>query len=337
MTLSTPNHDAVSTADQTSLRVLNLVTNDNASFFNHQVETLEAQGVSTETVPVPGENKSASTKKNETATRSVLDYARFIPRVVREASGSYDLLHANYGLTAPAALMQRRLPVVLSLWGSDLMGTFGWATKRCVPYVDAVIVMSERMAAELDRDCYVIPHGVNLDRFTPQPQREAQAELGWDPYVQHVVFPYPPKRSVKNYPRAKRVFEAASDRFDGTATLHTITGVDHADMPTYLNAADVMLLTSRREGSPNTVKEALACNLPVVATDVGDVPERLDGVDYSTVGETDEALVSGLLTALEADARSDGRTHAEELGLDRMGERIATVYRDVLDANGPTR
>ncbi|MFD1588399.1 glycosyltransferase family 4 protein [Halorientalis brevis] len=330
MTLSTPDQDGVRTDTQTSLRVLNLVTNVDSTFYNQQIETLEAQGVSTETLPVPGENKSESTEKNETATRSVWDYARYLPAVMSEASSSYDLLHANYGLTAPAALVQRKLPVVLSLWGSDLMGEYGWMTKRCVPFADAVIVMSERMAAELDRDCYVIPHGLKLDQFQPQPQREAQTELGWPPDVKHVVFPYPPKRTVKNFPRAKRVFQTAAERFDGPVELHTITGVDHSDMPTYLNAADVMLLTSHREGSPNTVKEALACNLPVVATDVGDVPERLDGVTHSTVGQTDRELVDGLVAALEADERSNGREHVQDLTIERMGERIRGVYRDVL-------
>lgn len=330
MTLSTPDQDDIRTDTQASLRVLNLVTNVDSAFYNQQLETLEAQGIRTETLPVPGENTSESTKKNESETRSVLDYARFVPAVIKEASSSYDLLHANYGLTAPAALIQRKLPVVLSLWGSDLMGEYGWMTKRCVPYVDAVIVMSERMAAEIDRDCYVIPHGVNLERFQPEPQREAQTELDWAPDVEHVVFPYPPKRSVKNFPRAKRVFETAATRFDGDAELHTITGVDHEDMPTYLNAADALLLTSHREGSPNTVKEALACNLPVVATDVGDVPERLDGVRYSTVSDDDRELVDGLVAALEADERSNGRDHVQDLGLDRMGERIVGVYQDVL-------
>jgi len=313
------------------------VTNDSSQFYNHQIETLEAQGISSTTLSVPGENKSESTESTGTGKRSPLDYLRFIPEVLAETSSSYDILHANYGLTAPAALIQRELPVVLSLWGSDLMGRYGWMTRRCVPHVDALIVMSERMAAAVDRDCYVIPHGVNLERFEPQPQLEAQSELEWDPQVKHVVFPYPSKRDVKDFPKAKRVFETAAARYGGSVELHTITGVAHSDMPTYMNAADALLLTSRREGSPNTVKEALACNLPVVATNVGDVPERLDGVTHSTVGESDSELAAGLVAALEADERSNGRDYAEELGLDRMGERIADVYRDVLSDTRATR
>lgn len=333
MTLQNPPQADAST-DSQPLRVLSLVTNSGSQFYNHQTETLDAQGVSTTTLPVPGTNESASTKTLSTETRSLLDYVRFVPAVVSESAGEYDLLHANYGLTAPAALCQQSLPVVLSLWGSDLLGSFGWLSKRCARHVDAVIVMSERMADVVDRDCHVIPHGVNLELFTPQPQRDAQRELDWDPAVEHVAFPYPAKRDVKNFPRAHRVFEAAADQYDGAVELHTVTGVPHSEMPTYMNAADVLLLTSRREGSPNTVKEAMACNLPVVATDVGDVPERLDGVTYSTCGERDAELIDGLVAALEADERSNGREFAQELSLERMGERIRGVYEGVLAEQG---
>lgn len=330
MTRSTTTQDDEIARSQDDLRVLSLVTNHDSQFYTHQVQTLENHGVSTTTLPVPGENTSASKNSHGTARRSVFDYLRFVPTVLGEATGSYDLLHANYGLTAPAALGQRELPVVLSLWGSDLMGSCGWLTRRCVPHADAVIVMSKQMAGVLDRDCYVIPHGVDLDRFRPQPQQEAQRQLDWDPDVQHVVFPYPAKRTVKNFPRANRVFEAAAQQYSGAVEFHTITGVDHAEMPTYMNAADVLLLTSKREGSPNTVKEALACNLPVVATPVGDVPERLDGVRYSTVGESDGELVDGVVRALQADERSNGREHVQQLGLEAMGNQIIEVYQAVL-------
>lgn len=328
--LRRPESRQPAASDATAFQVLNLVTNDGSQFYNHQLDVLEAQGVRQTTVAVPGHNERASTSVEGDNTRSLLDYARFLPRVVAHSFGTYDLLHANFGLTGPAALVQPRLPVVLSLWGTDLMGKYGWVTRRCTPHVDAVIVMSERMAAELDRDCYVIPHGVNLDLFAPRPQADAQAEIGWASSKQHIMFPYPTGRPIKNYPRAERVAEAAIDAVDDDVAFHTISGVDHADMPTYMNAADVLLLTSRREGSPNTVKEAMACNLPVVTTDVGDVRERLDGVTHSTVATTDEELVAGLVAALEAGERSNGREHARDLGLARMGERIRGVYEDVL-------
>ena len=317
--------------ETTDLSVLNLVSNDKSVFFDNQIDALAGRGVESTVLGVPGDNKSANIHEDENGTRSIYHYLRFVPTVVRESFGGYDLVHANYGLTAPAALAQPTLPTVLSLWGSDLMGEFGWLTRRCVAHIDEVIVMSERMAAELDRDCHVIPHGVDLDLFAPEPRCRARKRLGWEEGTGHVIFPYPPGREVKNYPRAKRVVEAARERTSVPVTFHTVTDADHGEMPAYMNAADVLLLTSKREGSPNTVKEAMACNLPVVATDVGDVPERLAGVTPSTCGHTDRELVDGLVRALEAGDRSNGREYARDLSLDRMADRIRDVYRLALE------
>jgi glycosyltransferase involved in cell wall biosynthesis len=137
---------------------------------------------------------------------------------------------------------------------------------------------------------------------------------------------------VKDFPRARRVVERARERAEVPIELQTISGVEHEDMPTYMNAADVLLLTSKREGSPNTVKEALACNLPVVSTDVGDVRERLADVSYSTVGRTDDELVDGLVTAIDADEPSNGREAAREVGLGAMADQIVDVYQSALES-----
>ncbi|MFC3476446.1 glycosyltransferase family 4 protein [Halobacterium litoreum] len=308
------------------MRVLNLVPNAQSRFFKQQVDVLADRGVSETTLTVPGRREYDD---GDTTARTPLDYARFVPSVLKHSFGDYDLVHANYGLTAPHAVVQPNLPVVLSLWGTDLMGEYGWVSKLCARFADAVVVMSPAMAAELDGDCRVIPHGVNLDRFRPEPQAAARAALDWDADARHVLFPYPRERTVKDYPRADQVVDRVRDRIDDVA-LHTPTGVPHEEMPTYMNAADALLVTSRREGSPNAVKEALACNLPVVSTDVGDVATRLDGVTHSRVCETDGELVDALATVLRAGERSNGREAAREVSVERTSQRLHDCYRDVL-------
>ena len=302
--------------------VLALTAAPDAPFLNQGMAALEERGVSFETLVVPGEASGDS-------SRGLSEYLRFVPTVLAEADGGYDLVHAHYGTTAPAALAQRRLPVVLSLWGSDLHGPVAPLSRACAKRCAAVIVMSAEMRELLGSACRVIPDGVDLDRFEPIPRDRARAAVGWSPDAHHVLFPYAPDREIKDFPRARRIVDRVDGRLDRPVRLRAVHGVGHAEVPTYFNAADALLLTSRTEGSPNSVKEALACNLPVVATDVGDVRERVAGVSPSTVATTDDALVEGLRAVLERGERSNGRAAAREVSLERAADRTLSVYESV--------
>ncbi len=305
------------------LRVLSLVTNHRARFYKQQVDGLRTNGVAVRTLTVPG-----SPAGDE--SRSIPDYARLYLTALWASRNGYDLIHANYGLTAPPAVAQPWLPSVVSLWGSDLLGKYGRVGSLCARCADEVVVMSPQMAEALSTDSHVIPHGIDLDRFQPQPQSAAQRKLGWDPEVNHLLFPYPPTRTVKDYPRAERIVEAVDKRGGHPVELHSVSGVPHERVAVYMNAADVLLLTSTREGSPNSVKEALACNLPVVATDVGDVRERLTDVSPSAVSDDDEELISAVGDILSADTRSNGREIVADISHGRQVERLIRVYEEAV-------
>jgi glycosyltransferase involved in cell wall biosynthesis len=305
------------------MHVLNLTSKANSPPFELQVAALEERGIECTTVPVPGTVTADS-------SRTVFDYLRYHPTVLRESFGSYDLIHANYGLTAPFAVMQPRLPVVLSLWGTDLGGELGWVSKLCATACDATIVMSEGMKRELGQECHIIPHGVDFDQFEPVARSDAIDRLEWDPDAKHVLFPYKAEREVKNYPRAERIVDAVRADVSQPVRLQTARDVPHERMPTYMNAADCLLLTSDREGSPNVVKEAMACNLPVVSVDVGDVRERLEGVTPSDVCRTERELRLALSSILTGGDRSNGRERAERISAEWMAARIHDVYRDVV-------
>ena len=304
------------------MNVLNL-TNIERPFYRQQISSLQDRGVKTETLTVPGAHTP-----NE--PRRITDYLRFVPDVLRTVDEQFDLVHANNGLTAPMALAQRRLPVVLTLWGTDVYGPYGWVSRSCARFCDEVVVMSERMHRDVGQECTVIPHGVDLDRFRPIERERARAEVGWDHESHHVLFPYETERPEKDYPRARRVVDEAARRLDEPVDLDVVTGVPHEKFVQYLNAADSLLMTSKYEGSPNVVKEALACRLPVVSTDVGDVRDRLTDVDPSFVATDDPGLVDALVEVLERGDRSNGRETVQAISLDRTAERLLEVYERAL-------
>ncbi len=309
-----------------SVHVLALTTNEKAPFFTQQVEALRQRGVRTTVLAVPGDPTAPD-------GRGPSDYVRFGASVRRHVDSSVDLVHAHYGLTAPMALAQRQCPVVLSLWGSDLHHRWIAPISRLAARACAeVIVMSGEMDEMLDVNAHVIPDGVDLERFRPMNHQRARRSVGWSSEGYDVFFPYSKDRPVKDYPRARRIVGRVDRRMDAPVRLRTVSDVPHERMPRYMNAADALLLTSKSEGSPNAVKEALACNLPVVATAVGDVPERLDGVGPSRFGENDRALVDGLVDVLRSGERSNGRETVRSISIERATDRHLAVYEGVVDA-----
>ncbi|MFA9415096.1 glycosyltransferase [Natrinema sp. HArc-T2] len=305
------------------MKVLQLVTSSRP-FFEQQVSALEDRDVDCTVLEVPGEHSGDS-------GRTPTDYARYYANVLSAVrSSSYDLIHANYGLVAPFALAQPTRPVVLTLWGTDLMSDRTWL-RSCSRYgarrADAAIVPSRVMSRDLETDHELIPFGVDTDLFQPMARADAREYLGWETEQPIALFPYDRTRSVKDYPRARRLVERAEVDLE----LRTVSGVDHDEMPYYMNASDVLLVTSKRESGPMVVKEAAACNLPIVSTDVGFVRETIRGLTNCTVSDNDGALLGGLEQAVEDAGRSNGRESIDGLSVDSLGERLHGLYRRVLD------
>jgi glycosyltransferase involved in cell wall biosynthesis len=184
------------------------------------------------------------------------------------------------------------------------------------------------MSRELDTAHEVVPFGVDTDQFRPMDRETARERVGWDPDPDErtVLFPYAPDRPVKDFPLAQRVIERVPN-----ATLRTVSGVDHDEIPHYMNASDALLVTSERESGPMVVREAAACNLPVVSRDVGFAADVLDGVRNSAIADTETGLATALERVLAAEGRSDGREAVAELGVDETARHLAQVYRSVLE------
>ncbi|UPM43343.1 glycosyltransferase [Halocatena salina] len=303
--------------DPSDLRVLQ-VTTSNRSFFQQQVQVLEERGVECETLIVP---------RPRSGGRGPREYLSAYLQLLGKGIADFDLVHVNYGLVGPLALCQPTRPVVMTLWGSDVMGP-RWLRK--VSHVaargsDAVIAPSKPLARRLDVPHEYVPFGVDTDLFEPADRDAARQRVGWDTDERVVLFPYDPDRPVKNHELAERVVARVPN-----ATLKTVTGAAYETMPDYMNASDALLVTSDHESGPMSVCEATACNLPVVSRDVGFVSDVLDDVEPSGIVDTEDELVAALTDVLDADEQSNGRAVLDR-SLDRLGRDLVHVYQKVLN------
>lgn len=276
--------------------------------------------------------------------RNPLNYLSAWLRVRKQMSRlHYDVIHAQWGQSALLALPKRR-PLVITFRGSDLQGivttngryTLSGLILRAVSrsvarFADQLIVVSRRLSQRLDGlPCHIIPSGVDLDLFRTIPKDEAREKVGLQLNKQLILFAGGPNQPVKRYLLAREA--VARLRAQPVPDLVVVDRVPHHLMPYYLSACDVLLLTSSHEGSPNIVKEALACNLPVVSVDVGDVRERLNSVEGCVVCDDDrpETIAKGLAEVLAKHARLNSRQSVYELDERLLVGRIIAIYRKAM-------
>lgn len=305
----------------TELRVLQ-VASSNETFFEQQVAGLEDQGIECRTVAI-GSNRSNG------RGRGIQAYASLYRQLLAERTESYDLVHAHYGLIGPLALAQPHRPVVLTIWGSEVMNftrRLDKITRWSARWSDAVIAPSRTVSDRLDCEHSIVPFGVDLDRFRPISRKESRQHLGWDQAERIVLFPYDPSRRVKRYDLAEATVSALSI----PATLKVVTGRPYEEMPFVYNASDVVLVTSDRESGPMVVREAAACNIPIVSRNVGFVSETLDSVKNSVIVDHPEELSPALASVLRSSGRSNARENVYEFGIDRTANKLLAVYQSVV-------
>jgi glycosyltransferase involved in cell wall biosynthesis len=256
-------------------------------------------------------------------------------------SSSYDVIHAHYslcGFVAYLAGICSKTPVIVSLMGSDVKGSgLLLGIIRCFTrYLwDATIVKSDDMHRSLRVDsAEIIPNGINLGVFKPLLRNDCRVQLGWEVNKHYILFGADPQRPVKNYALAQKAYPLITT---DNCEFHILGSIPHADIPIYLNACDVLLLTSKWEGSPNIIKEAMACGTPIVCTDVGDVRWLLEGLDGCYVASQDSADIADKLEkSLSFEGKTAGRERLIELNLDseNVARRIVKVYERVVRKRG---
>jgi teichuronic acid biosynthesis glycosyltransferase TuaC len=254
-------------------------------------------------------------------------------RTLRQRYGRarFDVVHAHFGLTAWPALGASGRARAVTLHGTDLAHPRSRAiTLAALPLLDLVGTVSEPLAEQLPSwaarrtTTAVLPCGVDLQRFRRIPRPEARKALGLDPKKPYLLFPADPARPEKRYDRAR---EVAAE-----VPLLTLVDVAPSEVPLWVNAANAVLVPSEREGFGLAALEALACDVPVLATPAGVAPEALEGVAGTFCARFDRrawrAALEPHLTM--PDPRVDGRPRAERWSSEAMAARVVSAWRALM-------
>lgn len=253
-------------------------------------------------------------------------------------SHNIDIIHAHYALSAYVAALSSSKPIVCSLMGSDVVD---YRINRFFIKVFSklcwkrLIVKSEYLKDKLGLpSAIVIPNGVDLELFKPKSKIVSREKMGFDPHKKIVLFLADPSRPEKNFQLAQKAIEKFSE--EENVELKTVYNIKHHAVPDYITASDVVLLTSHFEGSPNVVKEAMACNIPVVSTNVGDVSDLFGDSSASYICDyTVEDVSSKISQALKYRndfGETNGRDRIITLKMDQksIAKKLFNVYNEIV-------
>jgi glycosyltransferase involved in cell wall biosynthesis len=265
--------------------------------------------------------------------REYLTAARRLRLVLRD--GHFDIVHAHYGLAGAVAATQRRVPVVTTFHGSDAQARserpISWVVARRTWPIAVAHVVADSLG--LPRGAAVIPCAADTELFAIVDRAQARRLLGWSAEGAYVLFPAARRDPTKRLKRAD-LFDAAvrhlRRRVPGVRAV-SLDGLSRTQVAAAMSAADVMLMTSDREGSPVTVKESLACATPVVSVPVGDVGDVIAGLPGCAITARDPAsLAAAVLRALETPRSPALRDRALTYGRGATAARVIDVYRRAL-------
>lgn len=242
-----------------------------------------------------------------------------------------DLIHAHYGLSGLLANLQRKVPVVTTYHGSDINLFYVRLLSRISILLSRHnIFVSQKniQTAGVRKHFSLIPCGVDTCIFKPVEKESARLATGFSPHDKLILFAGSLENSVKNPHLAIQVTNMLDD-----VKLIELKGYTRQEVALLMNVADVCLMTSFTEGSPQFIKEAMACNCPVVSVDVGDVSENISQVERCFVTSYNQTeIAEAIKKILTANKRSNGRERIFELGLDAetVALKIKKLYETII-------
>ena len=210
--------------------------------------------------------------------------------------------------------------------------------KKLYPFFKKIIVKKPTKYQSRAKVEY-LPNGCNTEFFKSQDRDACKKQLGLDVSKDYILF-------VDSNTSKKRT-QKRKDRFDETLRIvrekygHqnveelVMIGVERDRVPLYMNACRLHLMTSDQEGSPNSIKECLMCNVPIVSTDVGNVREMVMDIDGCYVSDkfSVEELASYVDKVLNSNIPFNGRDALikKGYGMNEVAKRLVGIYKNVLE------
>lgn len=288
-----------------------------APFVKEQVEALRNLGVECDFFLVKG--------------KGLLGYLKQLKPLKDKVFGFQpDVIHAHFGLCGLLANLQRKVPVITTYHGSDINDKKAFPFSKMAMRLSAWNIFVSRKTLEIAKpkqNHSLLPCGIDLSELQLTPKSEARERMKLDLDKRYVLFAGAFDNQVKNAPLAKKAVELLNC---STVELLELKGYSREEVTLLMCAADAFLMTSLTEGSPQVVKEALACGCPIVSVDVGDVKERVEAVEGCYVAKTrqPEELAELLKRALAFEGRTKGREKIISDGLDnrQVAKKLMGVY-----------
>lgn len=295
-------------------------------FIKEQIDALSKKGITFDFVFIDGYKSKFEYFKSI----FTINYTLF-----RE-SKRYDAIHIHYGLTGlfllfnPTSIKNK---TVLTLHGSDISikstkYVQRFISRLLVKKVHDVIVVNNDFLNEtktLNSSVHIIPCGINADFFSPPISHTEITDV--------ILFPSCADRAEKNFGLFEQAFRILKEK-NPSLSYKCLDKMDRNQVRTTLQKSTLLMMTSLSEGSPQVVKEALACCLPVVSVPVGDVSTLLNSANNSFV--TNSYSAYELASACEKIIQSGNRCQNGpriiaklELSNSSIAERIKVIYSKV--------
>ena len=293
-----------------------------APFVTQQVDALQKQGVECQFFPVKSKGMTGYLQHLKALKKAICE---FHP----------DIVHAHYGLCGLLANLQRRVPVVTTYHGSDINDKKVLQLSKMAMRLSAWNIFVSKKTIDIakpKKKYSLLPCGIDLSDLQLTDKQEARTKMHLQNGKKYILFAGAFDNKVKNASLAK---EAVALLNDENVELLELKGYSHDEVILMMCSADAFLMTSISEGSPQVIKEALACGCPIVSVDVGDVKERIDGVQGCFIAESRNPieLVNLLQKAFDYQGKTNGRKIIIYDGLDnvQIANELMKIYNSIIN------